>query len=736
MTVVIKSINHEENKLTLAIFNGKNVSEIKYKIGDVVEGVVTDSSTDGVHLRLKNSGDDECQTAFLPAGHMAPCYEVGKLLAAKTVSGDVLSAIVFSTRPCLILSTTFAPEITYKINDINAGNSVLCSVKMIHKESLKVLLPIEKCTKYGTVPINRVGNIESIYQNQILFGKIISIDKKSKEIILTTQLSKIWKTVADHEIKMMTAVDILSCYLNKVSELSRNVFYTSKAISKINLGQRIKGTVTNVVDHGLVVKLEKDVRGIVRTNNFSGKYMQGDEIEGSVLWVNYPGEYVEITLLQHVMNNISVNQKLTKIPIGIQLRGEIVLVTDWFVLVLLKGQGKGTLVSLPARRHLNDVVPDLTPYQIGNKVRCYGVLDKEEADILLPICMLKSAFEIHKSKSEQFEVSSKLKRKIEIADDGISAKKLKNNDEENVKKEINTEISKIKKSKNEVVEQIKLSSKKNNHEEKSNNTGLNKNKIKSVEENVIPKMEVVEQEEEREKESKGKSGKLAIPECEFEWDTLTKAQAQEESSSDSGEEAEELPKAKKKKLTPSERRELEQQKERKIREQEEALASCQTPQTVDQFDSLILSSPNSSLVWVQYMAYHLQAAEVEKARALARQALKTINFREEDERLNVWQAWLNLESRFGSPESLNNVFQEATKTNDALKIYTHMLDVHTEAGRQTELEKTVNVMIAKFQQNLEMWVNCGSALLKIGMKDKSRYIMQRALQALPDSKRK
>lgn len=51
------------------------------------------------------------------------------------------------------------------------------------------------------------------------------------------------------------------------------------------------------------------------------------------------------------------------------------------------------------------------------------------------------------------------------------------------------------------------------------------------------------------------------------------------------------------------------------------------PQSADDFDRLVLSSPDSSILWLQYMAFHLQATEIEKARAVAERALKTISFR-------------------------------------------------------------------------------------------------------------
>lgn len=41
----------------------------------------------------------------------------------------------------------------------------------------------------------------------------------------------------------------------------------------------------------------------------------------------------------------------------------------------------------------------------------------------------------------------------------------------------------------------------------------------------------------------------------------------------------------------------------------------------------MLESPNSSYVWISYMAFHIGVGETDKARALADRALKTIHFR-------------------------------------------------------------------------------------------------------------
>lgn len=54
------------------------------------------------------------------------------------------------------------------------------------------------------------------------------------------------------------------------------------------------------------------------------------------------------------------------------------------------------------------------------------------------------------------------------------------------------------------------------------------------------------------------------------------------------------------------------------------------------------------LVYIYFLFFNLQATEVEKSRAVARRALSTIDTKEEQEKLNIWTALLNLENLYGT----------------------------------------------------------------------------------------
>ncbi len=45
------------------------------------------------------------------------------------------------------------------------------------------------------------------------------------------------------------------------------------------------------------------------------------------------------------------------------------------------------------------------------------------------------------------------------------------------------------------------------------------------------------------------------------------------------------------------------------------------------FERELMGSPNSSYLWIKYMAFQVSLGEVDKARAVAEQALQRINYR-------------------------------------------------------------------------------------------------------------
>ncbi|XP_072042808.1 LOW QUALITY PROTEIN: protein RRP5 homolog [Amphiura filiformis] len=158
--------------------------------------------------------------------------------------------------------------------------------------------------------------------------------------------------------------------------------------------------------------------------------------------------------------------------------------------------------------------------------------------------------------------------------------------------------------------------------------------------------------------------------------------------------------------------------------------SERTPETMDDFDRLVLSSPDSSLVWIRYMAYHLHSAEIEKARTVAERALKAISFREEQEKLNVWVAYMNLENMYGTEESLMQVFERALKFNEPIKVFQQLVNIYVRTEKIEAAEQLYGTMVKRFNFEKEVWINFGMFLMKHSKQDTARKLMQRSFKSL------
>lgn len=93
--------------------------------------------------------------------------------------------------------------------------------------------------------------------------------------------------------------------------------------------------------------------------------------------------------------------------------------------------------------------------------------------------------------------------------------------------------------------------------------------------------------------------------------------------------------------------------ELEVRLREEALAHGDVMETAEDYERMVMGEPNSSVVWIRYIAFCVELSQIEKARAVAERALETIAMEKETDRTNVWVAYINLEAQYGSMHGIN-----------------------------------------------------------------------------------
>ncbi|KAK7419432.1 rRNA biogenesis protein rrp5 [Neonectria punicea] len=156
------------------------------------------------------------------------------------------------------------------------------------------------------------------------------------------------------------------------------------------------------------------------------------------------------------------------------------------------------------------------------------------------------------------------------------------------------------------------------------------------------------------------------------------------------------------------------------------------PQTSSDYERLLLGQPDSSELWIAYMAFQMQVSELSKAREVAERAIKSINIREETEKLNVWVAFLNLEVAYGNKATVDEVFKRACQYNDEQEIYERLASIYIQSEKLRATDDLFEQMVKKFgAKSPSVWLNYAH-FLHVTRKDpaKARALLPRATQQL------
>ncbi|KAF2826020.1 nucleic acid-binding protein [Ophiobolus disseminans] len=160
------------------------------------------------------------------------------------------------------------------------------------------------------------------------------------------------------------------------------------------------------------------------------------------------------------------------------------------------------------------------------------------------------------------------------------------------------------------------------------------------------------------------------------------------------------------------------------------------PQSVADYERLLLGQPNSAEMWVRYMVFQRELNEIEKARQIARRALATINSREEPEKLDIWTALLHLENDVASDDAMEAVFKEACQHNDAREIHERMIKIYLSSGKVEKADSLYQSMTKNksFTPDPNFWLGYASFLMDVATPPsptRARALLQRATQSVP-----
>ncbi|XP_046383713.1 protein RRP5 homolog [Ischnura elegans] len=651
---------------------------------------------------------------------------------------------------------------------LDEGSVIPCSVSKAVSKGLILDAPIPYGRKMF-VPLQMVSDevLDSI-DDQVftahkpILGRIMKVDDENKNMLMATKLSELWDAY-----DLEPSLNIGKSYLSAAGYIRERVEQDGKMpLKKFVEGQRVEGVVKSISSAGNATvevrricgekkeKVKPFVRATVTPYNYRKRPTNvGDKVEGVVIFVDYGEDQLYLTLNDPAMEEVEKAAHET-LAIGKCIRAEVLLVVKDIAVALVKGQLlHGELIYLPVRNHCNDFCGSeesespLLPGDIHKVI----VSGKEGGKM---IGLLKRKVILAGKYSEGKPIKSNRKRQLE----NMRAAEKKSSEElsapatkKRKKVVLDAEGESVVKVEDYLEEGCGGARRPSGSESdvKVAQRGVEylKRKVMDISEPSDMAGDMLASDERTRWDDKP-SALEQLPHLQvdvgFVWDkdilSLPSALAGQQDGSDESSledenvnnEVNDKEKKSKKKRSKSESIAQKEKEENAVREAEERLMDPEAcPQTADDFDRLVLSSPDSSIVWLKYVAFHLQNTEIEKARAVAQRALKTINFREEQEKFNIWVCMLNLENLYGTKESLEKVLQEALQMNDAMKVYFQMLQIYLDSHKIEELDKLMDAMLKKYKDKKEAWIQAGTVCMKSNRAEKAGEILRRALKSLP-----
>ena len=202
----------------------------------------------------------------------------------------------------------------------------------------------------------------------------------------------------------------------------------------------------------------------------------------------------------------------------------------------------------------------------------------------------------------------------------------------------------------------------------------------------------------------------------------------EESDDDSGEDMEE---EKGGKGRTRQKEALKRREEQAVRTREASLQDgTHVPERPEDFERLLLAEPSSSLLWVQYMSHYLLQADLNATRQIAERALRTIGFKEEGEKLNVWIAFINMEYKYGDMVSLEGIFKRAIAESNGKRIHLNLAQAYEAAHDRKGATVIFEKALKKYKKSKKVWMAYQHFLLKAGDSEGAKVLLARSMQSL------
>nr|XP_019009138.1 rRNA biogenesis protein RRP5 [Kwoniella pini CBS 10737]OCF47919.1 rRNA biogenesis protein RRP5 [Kwoniella pini CBS 10737] len=668
----------------------------KLQVGDAVSGVVSAIHEEQVVVKLDESG----LTSLLSLSNLSNQRHMGidELRSTLKVNDKIEDLVVVSKNAVsglIIVNIKKSPTATTKtktkkekkeeasasgvsqnvkaIDEINIGDILVGHVIEHTERGTNIQLP--KKIRGRIHPLDAVDDLSKLVDGHAPFN----VDQEVKVYVLGINKTK-------------RTVD-LSSRPSKVSDGQSVVDQEVSSVKGLKEGQSVRGLVKNFASHGVFVSLGREVTARVMikelfdefVKDWQSKFEVNQLVTGKIISVDEKKNSVEMTFRKNPAKQVKKVAKLglSDFEQGQKVVAEVKKVEAYGIFLRIEGSDVSGLC------HKSEI-SDNKKQDVSQALKSFREGDQVKAKIL--------------------SIDAE-KNKINF---GIKASYFGEEFGEAQDEDEDEELGKVEDEDEEEEDEDEEDEEEDDEEEDDVNLGMDEDDEDEEDEEDAPAPD--------EKSVKATQSGLAVSGG-FDWTGEAANSAESSDSENEDEDVEEATTSKKAKG-----------KGKSKLEDLTSTAPDSRPESTSEFERALLASPNSSYLWIQYMSFHLQLHEIEKARKIGRLALDKINYREEEEKLNIWMALINLELSFGTVESMDKVFKEAVQYNDARSVHLRYAEALQVSGKDELVEEIYKKIVKKFSAYPDSWTRFAEFYLKKGDPEAARALLPRSMKSLDKSK--
>jgi small subunit ribosomal protein S1 len=302
---------------------------------------------------------------------------------------------------------------------VKIGETITVKVLSIDKENAKISLGMKQLTENPWQNIDKTLAVGSHVQGTISsitdYGLFVEIQKGVEGLVHISEIS--WTERISDLRKHYAVGEKIEVLIVSLDKENRRMSLSIKQLEKnpweslgkeFSIGQRIKGTISNITDFGIFVTLKPGIDGLIHISDLSWTehinhptdlYKKGQEIEAVILGIDEANKKVSLGIKQLNQDPWEIIEN--EYPRGTMVEGTVSKITNFGAFVKLPSGVEGLVhVSELADKEVNKVEDVL---HIGEK-RTFRVINanKEERKLGLSL-KTETAEEKERASKKEFK---------------------------------------------------------------------------------------------------------------------------------------------------------------------------------------------------------------------------------------------------------------------------------------------------------------------------------------------